>query len=800
MGNIPTNDNLRGYPVIGGTPFSIPLSAQSASAYLAVDFNFPLSEFCARIDDDTLNSLIVVANKVYNQSFTLNGIRNTGPISDTLKLFNLVIKTQVGYNRILYNFALPYLNLGALIAKNNGSTQPIPVGLNSPINPLVDNTTTFIHSAVLKAFETMAQEGRNYSEMALQVYSGTEKDGLDWENKYSRLFNFWNQRFSISPKDELRFDNIFNNMGFQMPLRDYAYINVNALGQLNTSSYGPMITWGDPSTPLPDSITLIGYLRSFTQDARLKLIYGTWFDNSILPSKSFAQVIEFMRSIVPGTYSTLANETTLVGSPLVPNPVSYRNFYSLNPTISYNSLLGPFPGPPAPQYPAAITFGDYLIILIWRIMNLSGLPSTGISPGRPSDVVSFFLPTVNRSAANPYTYLDYCTLVNGLSNYITANSLQVIAYPPLNSNSDPNITPPNSTSPPPMTAGPVPDSGFSTMAIFFPGNDFYDSTVYLTTPTPLAWKGIPDIFEDILALFPDIVVILGKIFRITPPLTAVPSFTVTSFGPIPSATINSTTNFYQQAAVRNLWNTGIMADVDFIFDESQDGKSNDLGIVANKVLAFTIFSMVAQEYVNINSTSLSSSSSTYVTIVPNPNPDLSGNQYTISGDLLSIVKITLALLDKLYVYFVDKFSVTNMQAFNNLLISNNPPDSIIQPVPSSQTYTSSALANLLGLASGISQTGPGNITYDPLNYMAYMGFAMLLNYNYDFVRELTQDISLKYLLGTTPSTSGPNIFSQTQLSDLERRVNNLMPVTSFDSNSAFNPFNIYLNNGPHFRT
>jgi hypothetical protein len=801
-GPVPTIDNSRGYPTLQGAPQSLPLNTNSASAYLAVDFNFPLVEYTAKLNDDILSDLVNIANLTYNQQFTLDGIKNTTPLGDTLQLYNLVIKNQSGYTRLLYNYALPLLQLGTLIAKNNNTAQPNPSGQVNPINPITDNMISFFHTAVLKTFEIMIQEGRTYNEMSMQVFGNTKNDGLDWENKCNRLQIFWNDVWSIHPNDQRRFEENFTTT-VQGPLKPLCYITIDSGGHMVTP-LSTITQWGDPiSGPIPN--TIIGYFKLFTQDSALITTATALYDPGTLYNKSVSQTLDFMKSIIFGTYSN--NEGTLMGVPPLPNVVSYRNCYSLNPTISYNNLIGPFPIPPAPQYPKAITFGDYLLIFIWRLFHLNNVPNIGFPPGRPSDVLALFLPTSNRSASEPYKYLDYIPIVNAISNYITTNGLESVNYDTsfrFNSFSDPNITPPLSTSPPTQTPNPVPDTGFSTMAIFFPGNDFSNILTYPIYPTPLYAKGLITIFDDIKTVFPDVITLLNRIFRMNPPLTPTASFTITTTNPVPNAAINNATNFYQQQAVRNMWMNSFMTDTDFIYDPADNDKCTDTGILANKVLAFTIFSIITQEYVNIKSVTLSGNITNYLTTTSNT--PLPGNKYTFTGDLLNITKITLALLDNIYVYFIDKFSTSTMESFNNVLIENNPPDPIIQPpIITSNTYSISALARSLGIQNGVNPTGPNNITFDPINYMSYNAFALLVTYNYDFVRELIQDLTNKYVLSPAfiqyvlnPSFLPTllDAISKNQIMDLERRIHSLMPVSGYDSTDAFNPFNVYKNNGP----
>src|SRR5271166_1306880 len=156
-GNTPTFDNSVGYSTLLGAPFSSPLSSTSSFQYAGVDQNYPLAEFSAKIDDGTLGDLVFIVNKYFNVSFTVNGLRDTTPTGQAVQLFNLVIQQVNGYNRTLYNYALPILNLGVLMAKQNGSSV-IPTSYASPLNPLTNNTIEFIHSATLKLFEFMAQE------------------------------------------------------------------------------------------------------------------------------------------------------------------------------------------------------------------------------------------------------------------------------------------------------------------------------------------------------------------------------------------------------------------------------------------------------------------------------------------------------------------------------------------------------------------------------------------------------------------------------------------------------------------
>ncbi len=807
MGNTPSFDNNSGYPTVLGSPFTSPLTPTSSIQYAGVDQNYPIAEFSAKIDDATLTDLLYVVNKYFGITLTLAGLRDTSPSGDAVKLFNLVIQSISGYNRTLYNYALPILNLGVLIAKKNGISVT-PTAYTSPMNSLIDNTTEFIHATVLKLFETMSQEGRTYNEMALQAFGGTDRDGLDWENKYARLTHFWRNKFSSTITNDIKaFSSLFSHANnLSSPLfnkLDVRTTNVSGNGVLTRTSTGNITIWGNPS--IESATSLIGFLKEFTFPV------GTYnSDGSLLYTKSNADVVGFMKSIKAGTYMNIVDEAKLVGSPLIPSVFSYRNAYSLNPTISYSLLLGPFPplpvsAPALAQYPPAITYGDYLVILIWRLFNKAGLPTTGSSPGRPTDVLITIQPNMVRTTSTVYVYNDIVTMVNAISAYITANSLSAVTLPPFGTT--PSVLPNFEVEPSPaIISTTVPDNGFSVMATFFPNNTFKDGTIYTTT-VPVLYSlplfgdaNTSGIFDQIKVLFPDVVSILTRLFRVNPPTTASPSFTAVSGGsgaPITSLSINTNTNFVQQQAVINLWNTSVVSDLDFIYDSSLDNTLQsasslyDNGSLANLTLAYTLFTMLSQEYVNITSTTLSSPISTYFVV-----SSLSGYpgyyKYTFSGDLVSLTRATLIILDRLYVYFAGRFSISNMMAFNPVLLTSNPPVPISQPTPGPVLpYASSAIAQLMGLTGGISTSAPTSITYDPINYTAFLSFATLLNYNYDFVRELTQDVSIRYLLNNQVTVNEGQL-AQTML-DLERRVNYLQPVSGYNSDVAFNPFNAYQN-------
>lgn len=808
MGNTPTLDNSSGYPTVLGSPFTSPLTPTSSIQYAGVDQNYPIAEFSAKLDDATLTDLLFVANKYFGVSLTLSGLRDTSPSGDAVKLFNLVIQGVNGYNRTLYNYALPILNLGVLIAKKNGISVT-PTLYTPPMNPLIDNTNEFIHSTVLKLFETMSEEGRTYNEMALQTFGGSDRDGLDWENKYARLNHFWKTKFSSVVTNDIRaFSSLFSHANtLSSPLfnkLDVRTTNVSGNGVLTRTGSGNITVWGNPT--VDSSTSLIGYLREFISPNGA---YNS--DTSLLYTKSNADVINFMKSIKAGTYMSLSDESKLVGTPLIPQVFSYRNAYSLNPTISYSSLLGPFPtlpvsAPALAQYPQAITYGDYLIILIWRLFNKSGLATTGTSPGRPADVLATIQPNMVRTTSTVFIYNDIVTMVNAVSAYITANSLQAVALPPFGTT--PSVAPNFEVEPSPaIVSTTVPDNGFSVMATFFPNNTFKDGTVYTTTVPVLFSKQLfgdsttPGVFDQIKILFPDVVSILTKIFRIKPPTTPTPSFTGVSGGtgaPITSLTINTTTNFFQQTAVTDFWNTSTISDLDFVYDSALDNTLQsssylyDDGALANLTLAYSLFTMLSQEYVNINSTTLASPISSYFSVSA-----LSGLpgyfKYTFSGDLVSLIRATLILLDRLYVYFAGRFSTSSMTSFNSVLLTSNPPVSITQPTPPpTLPYSSSAIAQLMGLTGGISTSAPSSISYDPVNYTAYLSFATLLNYNYDFVRELTQDIGIRYLLNNQITVNEGSLVQV--ILDLERRINYLTPVSGYNSELAFNSFNAYQNN------
>jgi hypothetical protein len=810
-GNTPTLDNVAGYSTLLGSPFSSPLSPTSSFQYAGVDQNYPLAEFSAKVDDSTLQDLIFVVNKYFGVSFTLAGVRDTTPSGQAVQLFNLVIQQINGYNRTLYNYALPILNLGVLIAKQNG-TSVTPTTFASPLNPLTNNIVDFIHNAVLLLFETMAQEGRTYNEMALQAFGGTDRDGLDTENKYKRLTHFWRHRTSSVVNDDInRFRSIFtdaNNLGLPLPSKLNVVVIDNGSGSgVLSRTPGSITVWGDPT--VESKFSLIGYLKEFTFPT------GSYLsDPSTQPYRSNADLINFMKSIVAGIYTGVTNESKLVGNPPVPSAFAYRNAYSLNPTITYNILLGPFPAlpvsPPAlAQYPAAVTYGDYLVILLWRLFNFSGLPTTGTFPGRPTDVLASIQPTTSRTSNTVYSYADIVVMVNAVSAYISANSLQTVLLPAFGKS--PSVAPNFEIEPSPqLTVSIIPDNGYSVMATFFPNNTFVNTAVYTTPVTPLFNRPMlgdaytTGIFDQINLIFPNVVSILSKIFRIRPPFVATSSFTLSGSGnntPVTSASINTTTNFFQQNAVINLWNNSLISDFDLIYDSALDSKVpssiyND-GALANLTIAYLIFTMVAQEYVNINGNTLQGAIANYFTITP-----ISGSPgyftYSITGDLLSIIKITLVLLDRLYVFFASRFNTSVMMSYNSTLLSTNPPVSITQPTTPAPVvpYSSSAIAQLMGLSGGISTSSPSSVTFDPINYTAFLSFAILLNYNYEFTRELTQDISTRYLLQNQVVINEGSLV-QTIL-DMERRINNLQqPVGGFNSDQAFNAFNNYQNKGAY---
>jgi hypothetical protein len=153
--------------------------------YYNTDFNFPLAEFTAKLDDDTLQKLISIINRSYQTNFTLAKYKNTGPSGDCIKVYN-IIKTVAGYKRLLYNYSLPLINLSILMSKVDISNLSNPNLLES-MYPVNDGLYNFMHIAIEKLFNIVVSEGRTYSEMSLQMFGSTHDDGLDDENKLTRL-------------------------------------------------------------------------------------------------------------------------------------------------------------------------------------------------------------------------------------------------------------------------------------------------------------------------------------------------------------------------------------------------------------------------------------------------------------------------------------------------------------------------------------------------------------------------------------------------------------------------------------
>jgi hypothetical protein len=687
----------------------------SAIDYFNTDSNFPLAEFCAKLDDDSLQNLIDIFNKIYDTEYTLNGVRNTSPTGDCLKMYN-TIKVVPGYKRLLYNYALPLINLAILQNKFNKTNLTNPLSLES-MYPTHNNLFDFTHTAVEKLFTVMIQEGRTYNEMSLQMFGSTYGDGLDIENKLDRLIAFWTEVFGRTKEDKDVFRSLYQDYSNVGPLYATTPLFLNAKmytvidPSLPNTSLGRYFPASPTFVPFTTFSDIISYFQEFTAPSSLVDVNNSLF--SVRNNATDVDIINFLKTLFPGYYDTFVNESSLSIVPYstvpfipvpIPNPVIYRNCYSLNFSFNYGS----FSGPPPSQ---AVTYGDYLL-LIMHYLDGSIIPAY----------------TASLTSTDLFTYADLVTLVTSFASAATPLSLL------------------------PSMVG------------------FDCDTLFGVTSPPVFNKIVTSVFSDIISFGYDASFVshLLELFNYIP-LGSVTSFA--TVGPIVVANVNNVKNFYNTDAIIDLFTNNTIRHR--LFRNNTSATSNFFnGVVqtnkTNQVIGLIIFSLLAQEYSNMsidifNNKEYAIGYEGPLTLVYYP------QFYTLSGNLLTMTKATCILMDRLYCHFVKLFEPATMVLYNGTFTENNLNVSLVQ--------------TLLGI-NPLLQVPKS----DPIDYMGFLSFSILVNYNGEFIRELLQDLACNFLFDINIGSDG-NLISR--INNIERRLNFLSHGNN--SMSAHNSFNSYKN-------
>jgi len=650
--------------------------------YYNTDFNFPVAEFTAKLEDDILTKLVNIINLIYHTSYTLENFKNTGPSDDCISMYNL-IKDVTGYKRLLYNYALPLINLSILMSKVDIVNLTNP-NLLQTIYPTYDNLYNFMHSAIKKLFDIMICEGRTYNEMSLQMFGATHGDGLDDENKLSRLVDFWNNVFYRSSDDKLFFDKLYQTY--------LTSTNFLLKYKMNMTITGTQLT--RQNINLAINADIITYFEEFTLP-NLNIDAVTNELNSINVNSTNFDVIKTLKSISAGYYDTIQNESVI--SPV--NPVIFRNCYSLNPTFSYADFKEV---PPV----RAVTYGDYLLLLLYKLM-----------PTLFTNYVNAPLITTK------FIYNDIVTIVSVFK-------LSVVGTDPL----------------PTMT-------GFDCQTLF-------GTTVFN--------KLFNDIFTDIKFIYNgDIVACLLELFDYVPKSSKLSFVDII----VVTATVDEVINFYNPEAISDLFTNNTLRHS--LFKNKTASYNMSMSAVKtttpNQLIGLTIFSLLAQQYSNKNINIFNNKE--YIRGLFDSN---GSSFFTLTGNLLIMVKATLILMDRVYCYFFNSFSKDTMATFSGKFIETSGTDVSI-------------IRKLLGI-----ETIP-DLTFDPIDYMGYLSFSYLVIYNYDFVRELTQDLICNFVLDNSGSlvSSGDDSLTS-RVNDLERKLNYL--VTGNGAFIAANSFNAYKHN------
>jgi hypothetical protein len=646
--------------------------------YYNTDFNFPLAEFTAKLDDDTLQKLISIINRSYQTNFTLAKYKNTGPSGDCIKVYN-IIKTVAGYKRLLYNYSLPLINLSILMSKVDISNLSNPNLLES-MYPVNDGLYNFMHIAIEKLFNIVVSEGRTYSEMSLQMFGSTHDDGLDDENKLTRLIDFWSDIFDRTTADRAILHTLYQ-----------AYINPTIFlkYKLNVTITGTQLTRG--TTNLVTNADIITYFEEFTLP-NTNIDCTTNRLNSVNMNASNTDIINTLKLISAGYYDTIQHESVL--SPL--NPAIFRNCYSLNPTFIYSDFKTTAPT-------QCVTYGDYILLLVFKLL-----------PHAFNNYINATMPSTT------FIYNDIVTIVSIFKLTVNASSHL-----------------------PSMI-------GFDCKTLF--GADVFSKT-------------LDDIYIDIKSAYSnDFVPCLLELFNYTPKsstLSFINGTTVTTG-------VNNVINFYNAEAITDLFENDTIKHSLFqktpptynmLFSSVKSTKQN-------QIISLVIFSLLAQQYSNKNINIFDNKE--FIRELFDIN---SASYFKLTGNLLIMIKATLILLDRVYCYFIKLFGKDNMILFSGTFDENSGLDVSI-------------IRTLLGINAIPDQN------FDPIDYMGYLSFSYLTIYNYDFARELIQDLVCSLVIEDINNiTCDVNNSLKGRLNDVERKLNYLMTGNgTFTANNGFHAY------------
>jgi hypothetical protein len=695
--------------------------------YFDTDSDFPLAEFCARIDDNNLQHMLDIFNKIYDTTFILKGIRDRTPTGDCLKIYN-IIKEIPKYKRLLYNYGLPLINLSILKNKFDKINLKNPLMLQS-VYPVHNDLYDFTHTAIEKLFSIMVQEGRTYNEMSLQMFGSSHDDGLDVENKLSRLITFWSKVFGRTKDDKLMFYSLYQDYSNQPPLftppsfisvptpffmkrKMYTSIDGSLLGRTISAIppfFPPSPPYVDEFMPFITYYDIIKYFKEFTMPH--DHISSTNASNSVRKNATEIEIIDFLKSLFPGYYDSFTNESSLSINPysVMPvfatpevNPVIFRNCYSLNFTFAYGNFCGSCPT-------RAVTYGDYLLLLIYFL--------------KPEAVTNYI---ISLPISDLFTYNDLATIVDIFEQYVCPSDL-------------------------------------------LPSMNGYDcNTLFGVTLPSVFNKTVNNIFSRIV-LFGYDEVFLSHLIELFNYIPMSSNISFGTAGPIIIANLHNVKNFYNIDAIIEFFTSGNIKHKLFRNNDSNLSSFFDGNIQTNKinqVIALTIFSLLAQEYSN-SEIDIFNNKEYAINFESLYFPFYSPQYYTLSGNLLRIVKATCILMDRTYCYFIKLFETNTIITYDEKFTENTTDVSMIH--------------TLLNIPPVICEPKS-----DPIDYMSFINFSFLINYNSEFAEQMSEYLVYNFLFDMNTNLD-PDL--QARLNNMERRMN--YSAGKSNTISAFNNFNSY---------